>query len=71
MVGSIKTTKDYSREINTLNEDLRGEVKRLRTEMTRKPAQMMVYPINVEERTKLVFKGLENDNPIELLLNCE
>ena len=25
----------------------------------------------MEERIKLVLKGLKNDNPIEFLLNCE
>ena len=32
----------------------------------------MVYPTQIDERTKLlVFKGLKGDNPIEFLLNCE
>ena len=71
VVESAKSTKDYSCEMNTLKEDLRGEVERLRTEIKRRPAQMMMYPTQIEERTKLVFKGLKTDNPIEFLLNCE
>ena len=65
MVESIKTTKVYSGEINTLQEDLCGEVECLKTEMKIRPVQIL------EERTKLVFKWLKKENPVEFLLNCE
>ena len=41
------------------------------SEMKKRTAQMMLYPTCMEERTKLVFKCLKNDNPTEFLLNCE
>ena len=57
--------------MNTLKEDLWDEMEKLRAEMTKRMAQMMLYPSYMEERTKLVFKCLKNDNPTELLLKCE
>ena len=68
---STKTAKDYSGEMIILKEDLWDEVEKFRAEMKKRPAQMMVYPMRMEERTKLVFRYLKNDNPTEFLLNCE
>ena len=45
MIESTKTTNDYSDEINTLNEDLRGEVEGLRSEMKRRPGQVLVLSL--------------------------
>ena len=42
MVESNKTIKNNSDEINTLKEDLYGEVEHLRTEIKRRPVQMIL-----------------------------
>ena len=72
VVESNKTTKEYSSEINTLKKNQCGEVERLKTELKRGATQMMVYPTQIDERTKLlVFRGSKGDNQNECLLNCE
>ena len=45
VVESAKSNKDYSGEMNTLKKDLCGEVERLRTEIKRRPAQMMMLSL--------------------------
>lgn len=32
---------------------------------------MQMYPTKIKKRTKIVFKCLKKDNPIEFFLNCE
>ena len=72
LVESNKTTTEYSSEINILKKNQRGEVERLKTELKRGPTQVIGYPTQIGERTKLlVLKGLQRDNSIEFLLNCE
>ena len=53
LVEPNKTTKEYSSEINTLKKNQRGKVERLKTELKRGATQMMVYPTQSDERTKL------------------
>lgn len=66
-----KTAKDYSGEMSNIKDQVKSEMDQLREEMRRRPAQIMMYPTQIEERTRRIFKGLKTENPVEFLLHCE
>lgn len=71
-VHETKRIQDQKEEeISYIKEDLKKEVDKLRTELRKRPAQMMVYPGAWDDRLQLTFAGNRSENPIEFLTNCE
>ena len=51
-----KTAKDCSGQMSDMKDKVKSKMDQLHEELRRRPAQMMMYPTQIEERTKRIFK---------------
>lgn len=68
---TVKVGQENTKEIGTLKENLKGEVKKLQYEIRLKPTTMWMYETGHDERSRVKFEGNRKDNPIEFLKSCE
>ena len=66
-----ETTKDRSGEVSHMKEEIQEEMNKIRGELRRRQNQMMVFPTQMEERSRIKFAGGKWENSMEFLARMD